>query len=649
MIAVSLAVVVGVVYWYAQRGMPHASTEDVQLKSEETRVTADLVVLPVEVPVDDADWAWMRLGLMDQIGSRARAAGIAVVPSDNVVALARHAVSSDHDFTYKAQQATGARYVAQPIAVHTEGTWMLRVELYGPGDLRRDIAAKDSDPIRAARGVADQLVVALGGHPRPGAIESNERLQRIDAALLGDDLVTARALIESAQASLRDSDEMRFYQARLDLTQGHFQEAADALTRLIAQTPAETAPALRANFLRVLGVTSARLGKPDAAESQLTEAVSALENLNESALLGTAYIDRGGARLLEGNREGGAADLSRARVVLEPTGDALALAWIDSNEGALQSMRGHYAEALPLYERAEATFKRFSAQRQLNTTLGNEIDAHLQLLEADQALSASTKGTEGTETLETDPGFRFQRLRALIATGRLSDARNLINEASATKDNAFGAQVLSLEAGLDLDSGNSERALQLAQRAIADLSDYQATSIRASTWLLAVHALRSMQRDDEAVAEVARFVEFAKRTDDPDVHVSARLAQAESAWFELRRDESMRLYDDALRQANAIGIPASVADVAVSYGNALIDHGDLANASAVAGQVARWANRDFECALLQARLYHALGEREPWKVAIDHARALAGERAIPAAVISPPKDALISSIDRSQK
>jgi DNA-binding winged helix-turn-helix (wHTH) protein/tetratricopeptide (TPR) repeat protein len=648
-VALSLAVVSGGIYWYAHRGSPRTSTAELPVSSATTRAAADVVVLPVEIPADDPDWAWMRLGLMDQIGSRVRNAGIAVVPSDNVVALARHAVAADDDLIDKAQQATGARYVAQPIAIHSDGGWMLRVELHGSGDLRRDIGAQAADPIKAAHSIADQLVVALGGHPQPGSIESNERLQRIDAALLGDDFASAQALIESAPASLRDTVEMRFYRARLNLTQGHFQEAADALTQLIAGMPAETAPALRANFFRVLGVTSFRRGQPDAAERQLTEAVSALENLNEPALLGKAYIDRGGARLLEGHQDEAAADLSQARVVLEPTGDVLALAWIDLNEGALQSMRGHYAEALPLFERAEATFKRFSAQRQLTTALGNEIDAHLQLLVPDQALSASSRGLENAGTLATDPGFRFQRLRALIANGRIGEARNLINEASAEKDAVYGAPVRSLEAKLDLDAGNSDRALQIAEHVIAELSEYQAGSMRASTWLLAIHALRSMQRDDDAAAEVAKLVAFANGTDIPDVRVFARLAEAESAWSAQRRDESVRLYDDALRQANATGIPASVAEVAVSYGNALIDHGDLAGASAVAGQVARWANRDFGCALLQARLYRALGEREPWRVALERARALAGERAIPATVISPPKDALISSLDGSQK
>jgi DNA-binding winged helix-turn-helix (wHTH) protein/tetratricopeptide (TPR) repeat protein len=632
------------VYWYTTQERVRLSNAQTSAASATPRRAADLIVLPVEVPADDPDWAWMRLGLMDQIGARVRNAGIVVVPSDNVVALSREGGSADGGFVDRAQKATGARYVAQPFAIHSDAGWMLRVELHGSGDLQREIGARAPNPISAAHSAADQLVVALGGQPQVGSIESDERLQRIDAALLGDDFATAQALIDSAPASLRDSDELKFCRARLDLTLGHFQKAAHALTELIDRMPVERAPVLRANAFRVLGVTSIRLDKPELGERQLSEAISALENLNEPALLGKAYIDRGGGRVLEGRYDDAAADLSRARVTLESSGDTLALAWIDLNEGALHSLRGQYSGALPLFERAEATFRRFAARRQMTMALGNEIDAYLQLLVPNEALSASGRGVENAQTLEADPGFRFQRLRALIANGLIGEARNLINEASASGDATYGAQVRSLEAQLDLDAGKPERALRLARHAVEALSDHQASSLRASSWVLAIRALRAMHHDDEALAELARLVAFAKETDVPDVRVLARLAEAESAWSQREREDASRLFDDALRLANSIGVPAIVAEIAVSYGNALIDRGDLAAASAVAGQVARWADRDFACALLQARLYHALGQREPWRAALSRARALAGERTLPVAVISPPREALISGI-----
>ena len=54
------------------------------------------------------------------------------------------------------------------------------------------------------------------------------------------------------------------------------------------------------------------------------------------------------------------------------------------------------------------------------------------------------------------------------------------------------------------------------------------------------------------------------------------------------------------------------------------------------GRVAPWAAQDYDSALLQVRLFHALGQPGPWSKAIAGARAIAGERAIPGDVREPP-------------
>ena len=54
------------------------------------------------------------------------------------------------------------------------------------------------------------------------------------------------------------------------------------------------------------------------------------------------------------------------------------------------------------------------------------------------------------------------------------------------------------------------------------------------------------------------------------------------------------------------------------------------------GRVAPWAARDYDCALLQVRLFHALGEPAAWSKALAQARELAGERELPADLVEPP-------------
>ena len=75
----------------------------------------------------------------------------------------------------------------------------------------------------------------------------------------------------------------------------------------------------------------------------------------------------------------------------------------------------------------------------------------------------------------------------------------------------------------------------------------------------------------------------------------------------------MREYTDAFEQVERWAVPADVAAVAVTYAGALIGSGQTERASAIVGRIARWADRDFACAVLQASLYRALGQR--WRFA----------------------------------
>jgi hypothetical protein len=52
--------------------------------------------------------------------------------------------------------------------------------------------------------------------------------------------------------------------------------------------------------------------------------------------------------------------------------------------------------------------------------------------------------------------------------------------------------------------------------------------------------------------------------------------------------------------------------------------------------VTRWADRDFACAVLEARLYAAMGRNEARQTAVARARALAGERRIPDDALATP-------------
>ncbi|MGN6521051.1 MAG: hypothetical protein ACTHK2_16695 [Dokdonella sp.] len=122
----------------------------------------------------------------------------------------------------------------------------------------------------------------------------------------------------------------------------------------------------------------------------------------------------------------------------------------------------------------------------------------------------------------------------------------------------------------------------------------------------------------------------------PSIIQFARLADAELARAAQRRDDAERDYAAAFAEAERWGVPQDLALVVFSYGSSLIADRELDRASEVVGRVARWAEQDYDCALLQARLYEALHQTDAWRAALARVRALAGERSVPNADGSGP-------------
>ena len=102
-------------------------------------------------------------------------------------------------------------------------------------------------------------------------------------------------------------------------------------------------------------------------------------------------------------------------------------------------------------------------------------------------------------------------------------------------------------------------------------------------------------------------------------------------------DRAERWFRHAMASADRRGVPAEIVAVVQSYAPALLVAGDNEKAATVIGRVASWGEHDFDCALLELRLFHALDAREPWFNALRKAQALAGEREIPRALLTPPE------------
>ncbi|HEY6941075.1 hypothetical protein, partial [Dokdonella sp.] len=152
---------------------------------------------------------------------------------------------------------------------------------------------------------------------------------------------------------------------------------------------------------------------------------------------------------------------------------------------------------------------------------------------------------------------------------------------------------------------------------------------QAGAWLILVRA--RIARGDAASAQddVAALSRWAERDGAPVATLYATLARAERAAAIGLAAQADADFAAALAQAERERVPYDLLRVGIAYTQALLARGDFARAGPIAARAAAWATQDYEAALLQVRLYHALAQVEPWRSALERARRLAGERAVP--------------------
>ncbi len=395
---------------------------------------------------------------------------------------------------------------------------------------------------------------------------------------------------------------------------------------------------MRARLLYTLGAVKIREDRSADAEALLTGALKLRSPDSQPAELGETYTLLAAALINLGRYEEAGDALARARVQLGLAGDTLALAVVDANEGNLDIERGHPAEALPILQRAKDCFRLFGSLSAWSLTTAAEMRAHLALLDPVAALAASD-AIEPQLNRRDSPHTRgtlgVQRARALAANGRIGEATSLLDELAAdiSHDERSGVPgaIASARSLLSLSAGDNTAAAREARAAVDGLRTVDEQYEKARAWRTLVLALQAGNHADEAAKQLDGFSQWARETAQPAPALYAALARAEHARDLHHGDDANREYAAALDDAERWGVPADLAAVIVSYGNALIADSKLDQASEVIGRVARWADHDFDCALLQARLYTALGQHASAEAAIARARRLAGERAIPAA------------------
>jgi DNA-binding winged helix-turn-helix (wHTH) protein/tetratricopeptide (TPR) repeat protein len=628
-LAIAAAALVGVAL--AWRLLPSARHLAIPRQAATTAV-----VLPFHVAAGASD-TWLRLGAMDLVADRLRAAGLAVPPSETTVAV----IQATHDGSSSAaiRRVTPAALVVDGEIAQANGAWTVSLHALAADGAALSVASTQNDALDAARDASDRLLGRLGrSHaPTPPVADAlQQRLQRAQAALLANDLDSARAILVGDPELARSEPELGYRLAMVDFRAGEYARAEASLTSLLADA---RDPALRARALDGRGAVRIREDNFAGAEADYDAAIAILQDSGNAAELGRALTGRGILRSMRRAFAPALADFGQARVQLAEAGDTLAIARVDTDQGGLEMTRDRPQDALAYLDEAADTFERYGAINELMETLESLVSNHLALLQPADALAASDRSWSLASRV-TDPNQRLDlvedRVDAFLALGRLGEAGALLSTlpADAPGANPFVARrVHALRARLALAQDDAALAADEAKRALALAapSDDLGEGI-AEIALVYQRAVLAAPNANATAAPSSAWIDFGK----PAAYPVQALAEAE--WSASRGDDdnAAALFARALAMAEARGVPADVGVVSEAYGPWLLAHDRMREAGDVIGRVAPWAERDYASALLQVRLFHALGEPAAWSNALAGARRLAGERELPSELVEPP-------------
>ncbi|MCQ4165255.1 winged helix-turn-helix domain-containing protein [Tahibacter harae] len=604
-------------------------------------IASAAIVLPVEVN-EGAEWSWVRLGGMDFLASQLRAAGQATLPSDTtLVLLARNPAPRHLAADLAAARATGAPLVLASQA-RREGTgWNVRIEAYAAdGRTRRGEASAEAVLDAARLALAELAGPAVAGE---AGGERAEHLQRAEAAMLADDLDLARREID-AVAAAPDDAELIYRRAQIDFRAGDYETLEQRLLGLLPRLDPARDAVLRGRVLNALGSAEIRRNRMGVAARYHAEAAELLRPGQDKRALGQAYTGLAITQAAQRQFDDALATFALARVALEQGGDALAVARVDANLGILDVERARYAEAVAGLRRAAARFAAFGAVNEQLTTLIGLARAQAEMLDIAGA-SQTADELWSLASRSASPRLRHQmavvRADVLAQCGRLQEARALLAglrpELELPQENDTQARADAVLARLALADGDAAQALRLATAGLEGLPLEQYGRERAQLWLLRLRALRALERTDEALALLPQFSAQAGQSGETAAPLYADLAAAELDWAQGRREPARQRYAGLLSQAERSGIAVDLALVVQSYAGALLESGDAQAAAPVVARVARWADADFGCALLQVWAYWAQGDLPAWQQALGKARGLAGERPIAPVLSQPPQ------------
>jgi DNA-binding winged helix-turn-helix (wHTH) protein/tetratricopeptide (TPR) repeat protein len=595
------------------------------------------MVLPAGVEAA-GDWAWLRLGLMDLVANRLRDGGLTTTPSETTVGLINARRLDVDKLKVDPSFASVAPLLVKPEVSQADGVWNVELSAQEPAGAKRIATAQDRDVLVAARRAADTLLLALGRTPalQTSAPEGVEELaQRIAAAGLAGQLDAARAIAERATPQQLARPEIALSLAYVDFYKGDYQASRARCEALLDQNPAVRDPRMHALVLNQLGVIDFREQKFAEAGAAFDQALDLLKSVNDPKAKAAAYTGRGGVDVLAGRIDAATAAMGHARLLHEMSNDVFGMARVDLNLGAIAMYRGQPQAAAPIFEQTAERFEALSVPEARDSALRSLAEAYAMLLEHDKALAATER--LGREDVQA-PNARerwwnvLSRAVALSGVGRLDEAvvllQRLKKDSDPDADAAVRSEADAALADIAFARGDYGEAERTAAAALTPALETANDQDYFAAWFTRIRAMQSLGEHAAAAAESTRLKQWAAQSPNERRALYLQLLQARQDRLEGRNQAALQGFAEALAQAERSGIPEDILAVASPYAEALVDAGKTDEASALAGRVAPWAERDMRSALVAAQVHDAVQNPEAATRSRQQARKLAGERPI---------------------
>ncbi|WNL44352.1 transcriptional regulator [Dyella sp. BiH032] len=630
---VMLAVVLGATllgggwWWHAHSSAQHAYRAE---------PGALVVVLPAKVEAK-GEWGWLRYGLMDIVANHLKASGIRTVPSEAVVAMFRGGDLGDGQD--EVARRFDAAWQVQPSATFADGNWRIRLDLRSATGPSGSLDAASGDVLAAAKKASDALLLRLGGKmpgEGEGVTQLDDWLAKVAAARLDNQFDAAQKAIDGVPAAWRDDPKVEYARAMLDCDRGQRDACEKRLLGLLDRLPADKQPQLRGQAMYTLAMRHASSGQLVKATKMMDEAIGLLETAKAGDLLANAYLNRAWLAQSQDQVDVAVTFLGKGRAAYTLSGNIYGTARADFEMGLIAARRGQLDSAMVFLQRSYDQFSRYGARTMLPSLLdGMASVAKLQLKYRDELAFTDRFWPIGPDIADVHMRreLTFVRAIALADNGRVMEASSLAGqlqrELDPKEDEVLASEVPELLAELAYGGRHYAEAVRLARQALqgGDLDHPD----RAATWLLLSRALRHSGQPEQALAEIGQFKAWAgklARNDDWFL-VYADLADAESI-AATDRARGLERLAALMPRAQKAGVPELIVSVGYAYANTLIQAGQVTQAMAVSGALSAWAQDDLRVVVLEARIYDALGHAEARDEAMQRARALAGERELPA-------------------